>query len=80
MSFDAPESTQHTVSLLLWMTMLLAFAHVVAWDSEWIAVNRKRVEAVVLECARFIVASLVLPFNLLCLLITLVDVLASVKS
>ena len=50
------------------------------WDTEWRDVDRKFVEAVVFNCARFIVASLVLPLILCCFLSTLVGVLASVKG
>ena len=68
------------MSLLFYMAILLVFARMIAWDTEWRAVDRKRAEAVVLECARFIVASLVLPLILRCFLSTSVGVLASVKS
>ena len=64
MSSDAPESAQHAVSLLLYMDILLMFAQVIAWDTEWSAVDRKRAEDVVSNCARFIVSSLVLPIIL----------------
>ena len=56
------------------------FARVIAWDIECRAVDRKRAEAVVSDCAQFIVAIIGLPIILLCFLITLCDVLASVKG
>ena len=80
MSSDAPESAQHAVSLLLYMAILLVFAQLIDWYTEWRAVDRKRAEAVVSDCAHFIVASLVLPLILRCLLSTLFGVLASVKG
>ena len=80
MSSDAPESAQHAVPLLLYMAILLVFARVIAWYTEWRAVDRKQAEAVVSDYARFIVASLVLTIILHCFLVTLVGVLASVKG
>ena len=64
MSSDAPKSAQHAVSLLLYIAILLMFARVIAWDTEWRAVDIKQVEAVLLDCAHFIDASLVLPLIL----------------
>ena len=80
MSSDDPESAQHAVSLLLYMAIFLVFARVIAWKTEWRAVDRNRAEAVVLDCARFIVVSFVMPLILRCFLSPLVGVLASVKS
>ena len=56
------------------------FERVIAWDTEWTSVDRKRAEAVVLDCACFNVGILVLPLILRCFLSILVGVLASVKS
>ena len=80
MSPDAPESSHHDVSLLLYIVILLVFAQVIAWDAEWRAVDRKRVEAVVSDCACFIVTSLGLPIILRCFLSTLCGVLSSVEG
>ena len=80
MSPDAPESAHHDVSLLLYIAILLVFARVIAWDAEWRAVDRKRVEAVVSYCARFIVTSLVLPLIVRFFLSTLGGVPASFKG
>ena len=51
----------------------------VSWYTELRTVDRNRAEAVLLDCARFIVASLVLPLILRFLFSTLVGVLNSVK-
>ena len=51
----------------------------IAWDTEWGAVDRNQAEAVLSECAHFIVASLVLPPILRCFFSTLGGVLTSVK-
>ena len=80
MSYDAPESTQHAVSLFLYIAIVLVFSRVITWDTEWREVDRKRAEAVLLDCDHFIVAFLFLPLILLCFLITLCGVLASVKG
>ena len=56
------------------------FARVIAWDTEWRAVDKNIAEAVVSDCAQFIVASFVLPLILHCFLSTLVGVLTSVKN
>ena len=56
------------------------FSRVIAWDTEWRSVDRKLAEVVVSDCARFIVASLVLPLILRCFLSTLVGVIVSVKG
>ena len=80
MSSDAPESAHHTVSLLLYMAILLGCAQVIARDTECRAVDKNLVEAVVLDCAIFIVVSIVLTLILHCFLITLVGVIASVKG
>ena len=53
---------------------------VVAWETEWRAVDINIVEAIVSYCARFIVVSCVLPLILHFFLSTLVGALASVKS
>ena len=80
MSSDYPESTQHAVSLLLYIAIVLVFAWVIAWDTEWRSVNRKQGEAVLLDRDRFIVAIFVLPLILHFFLSTLGCVLASVKG
>ena len=51
----------------------------IAWDTEWGAVDRNQAEAVLLECAHFIVAGLVLPPILRCFFSTLGGVLTSLK-
>ena len=80
MSPNAPESAQHAVSLLFYIAILLVFARVIAWDTEWRAFDRKRAEAVVSDCAHFIVAIFVLPIILRCFFSTLGGVLDSVKG
>ena len=50
-----------------------------ACETEWRAVDRNIAEAVVLDCAHFIVASCILPLVLRCFFSTAVVVLASVK-
>ena len=79
MSSDAPESTQQAVSVLLYRAILSVLAHVMACETEWREVDRNLAEAVVLECARFMVASCVLTLVLRCFFSTLVGVLDSVK-
>ena len=51
----------------------------IAWDTEWRAVDRNQAEAVFPNCARCIVASFVLPLILRCLFSTLGGVLTIVK-
>ena len=80
MSSDAPASTQHDVSVLLYRAILSFCALFIAWEAEWRPDNRNLAEAVVSDSARFIVASCVLPLILRFFLSTLVGVLASVKS
>ena len=80
MSSNDPESAQHDVYLLLYIAILLVLARVIAWDTKWRAVDRNQAEAVLSECACFIVASLVLPLILRFYFIDLVRVLASVKG
>ena len=80
MSSDAPESVQHSVSVLLYRAILPVRARVIAWKTEWREVNRNIAEAVVSDYACFIVASCVLNLILRCFFSTLVGVLASVKS
>ena len=46
------------MSVLLYRDILSVCALVVAWKTEWRAVNRNLAESVVLDCARFIVAKL----------------------
>ena len=77
---DDPESAQHTVFLLLYIAILLVFARVIAWDTEWRAVDRNRAEDVLSDCARFIVASIVLPLILRLFCSTFGGVLASVRG
>ena len=79
MSSGAPEYSQHTVSVLLYRAILSVCALVISWETEWRAVDRNLAEAVVSDCARFIVVSCVLPLVLRCLFRTLVVVLASVE-
>ena len=80
MSSDAPESAQHAVSLLLYIAILLVFARLISWDTEWREVDRKRAEAILSGCACFIVANLGLPLILRCFLSTFGGVLASGKG
>ena len=80
MSSDAPESAQHYVPVLLYRAILSVCARVIAWETEWRAVDRNLAGAVVSDCACFIVASCVLPLMLRCFLSSLVGVLVSVKS
>ena len=80
MSSDAPESAQNSVYLLLYISILLAFEQLIAWDTEWRAVNRNLAEAVLSKCARFIVTSLVLNLILRCFFSTLGGVLTSVNG
>ena len=79
MSSDAPESAQRDVSVLLYRDILSVCALVIAWETEWRAVDRNLEEAVVSDCARFIVTICVLPLVLHCFFSTLVGVIASVK-
>ena len=51
----------------------------IAWDTEWRAVDRNLSEAVSSDCTRFIVASHVLTLILRCLFSTLGGVLTSLK-
>ena len=51
----------------------------IAWDTEWRVVDRNRAEAVLLDFARFIFASLFLPHIVCCFFSTLGGVLTSVK-
>ena len=60
MSSDAPNSSHQAVSLLLYIAILSLFVLVIAWDTEWRAVDRNQYDAVLSDCAHFIVASLVL--------------------
>ena len=64
---------------MLYIAILLVFVRIIAWDTEWRAVDRKRAEDVLSDCARFIVASLVLPLILRFFFSTLGGVLSSVK-
>ena len=79
MSSDAPESAQQDVSMLLYRAILSVWERVISWETERRVVDRNLAEAVVSECAHFIVASCVLPLVLHCLFGTLAGVLASVK-
>ena len=65
---------------MLYIAILLVFVRVIAWDTEWRAVDRKRAEDVLSDCARFIVASLVLPLTVSCFFSILGGVLTSVKG
>ena len=51
MSSDAPESAQNAVSVLLYRDILSVCARVLAWETEWRAVDRTLAEAVVFYCA-----------------------------
>ena len=51
----------------------------IAWDTEWRVVDRNRAEAVLLDYACLVVASLVLPLILRCFFSTLGGVITSVK-
>ena len=79
MSSDASESTQHNLYVFLYRDILSMFARVIAWETEWRAVDRNLAEAVVSDCAQFIVMSCVLPLVLCYLFSTLVCVISSVK-
>ena len=80
MSSDATDYAQHVMSLFLYIAILLVFTWVIAWETKWRVVNRNRAEAILLDCARFIVASLVLPLILSFLFSNLGGVLASVRG
>ena len=79
MSSDTPESAHQAVSVLLYRAILSVRARVISWETEWRAVDRNLAEAVVSECARFIVVSCVLPLVLCCYFCALFGVLAIVK-
>ena len=79
MPSDAPEYAQHAVSVLLYRDILSVCAWVIAYETEWRAVDRNLEEAVVSDCARFIVASCVLPLVLRCFFSALVGVIANIK-
>ena len=67
------------MSLLLYIAILWLFAPVIAWDTEWRAVDRNLAEAVLSDCARLMVTSLFLPLILRCFFSTLGGVLTSLK-
>ena len=77
---DSPESSQKAVSLLLYIAIFLVFERVIAWDTEWREVYRKRADAVLSDCTHSIVASLVLLLILRFLFSTLGGVIGSVKG
>ena len=79
MSSDAPESEHHYVSDLLYRAIFSVWARIMVCDTAWRAVDKNIVEAVVSDCALFIVAICVLHLVLRLLFRTLVGVLASVK-
>ena len=79
MSSDYPESTQHAVYVLLYRAILSVCARVIAWETEWRAVDRNIAEDFVLDSACFIVASCALPLVLRYFFSTLIGVLASLK-
>ena len=56
MSSDAPESAQQVVSFLLYIAILRLFSRVIAWDTEWRAVDRNLDEAVLSDFAHLIFA------------------------
>ena len=59
MSYDAPESAQYAISVLLYMDILSVWAWVMACDTEWSAVKGNFAEDVVSEYVRFIFVSCV---------------------
>ena len=59
MSSDAPDSAHHSVSELFYSAILLGRAQIMTCDTDWRSVDRNLVEAVVSDCAIFIVASCV---------------------
>ena len=67
MSSDAPEFAHQAVYFLLYIAILWLFALVIAWETEWSAVERNLAEDVVSDWARLIVASLVLILIFRCL-------------
>ena len=78
MSLDAPESAHHAVSEFLYSAILLLWAQMMAYDTEWREFIRNLAETVVYDCALFIVASCVLRLILRRFCSTLVGVLANV--
>ena len=78
MSSDAPESAQHSVSDLLYIDIFLVCAQIMACDTECREVNMNLAEAVVYDCALFIVVRCVQRRVLYCFFSTLVGVLNSV--
>ena len=79
MYYDAPESAHQALSVLLYMALLSVWERVISWETQWREVYRNLVDAVVSDCARFIVAICALPLVLHCFFGSLVGVLAIVK-
>ena len=79
MSSNAPESAQKSVSFLLYIAILWLLAIVIAWDTEWSAIEGKLADDVVSDWARCIVASLVLHLIFRCLFSNLGGGLTSVN-
>ena len=79
MSSDTPESVQHAVAVLLYRSIFSVWERFIAWETEWIEVDRNLAEAIVLDYACFIFVICVLPLFLRFFFITLVGVLDSVK-
>ena len=75
MSSDSPESAQNSVSVLLYRAILSVWARFMAWETDWMAVDRNLVEAVESDCDYFIVAICVLIIFLRCFFSNLVGVL-----
>ena len=46
MSSDAPDSTQHAVSVLLYKDILSVWSWVIEWENEWGEVNKNIAEDV----------------------------------
>ena len=77
MSSDSLDSAQHDVSDLLYSAILLVWERMMAYDTEWRAVDRNLAEAAVSDCALFIVVRRVIRLVLRCFFSTSVGVLAS---
>ena len=59
MYLDYPESARHAIIELFYSAILLGRAHIMTCDTDWRSVDRNLAEAVVSDCAIFIVASCV---------------------
>ena len=76
MSSYAPESAQYAVSEFLYSDILLVWERMMACDPDWRAFDRNISEAVVSDCAIFIVSRCVLRLALYFFFRTLVGLLA----